>query len=66
MKYDMELTLRTELDTYAKQSFTLKARDRPSFSDALNHLQCQIDGMPEELRRINRHTLDCIFGEEEG
>ncbi len=65
MKYDMELTLRTELDTYAKQSFTLAVRDAQSFYDAKEELLCQLAEMPEELHRINKHTIDCIFREEE-
>ena len=65
MKYDMELTLRTETDTYAKQSFTLAVRDALSFNDAKKELLCQINEMPLELRNINRHTINCIFGEKE-
>lgn len=63
--YDMELTLRTEVDTYAKQSFTLSAHGVSSFSEALELLRCQLDLMPRELIVINKHTIECIFGERE-
>jgi len=65
MKYDLTLTLKTEVDTYAKQSFTLAVRDAPSFEDALAEIECKINLLPLELRLLNKHTIECIFGEKE-
>jgi len=67
MKYDLTLTLKTEVDTYAKQSFTLAVRDGSSFKDALDELRCNIEVLPSELQVINKHTIGCIFriGEKE-
>jgi len=62
MKYDLTLTLKTEVDTYAKQSFTLTGRDAPSFEHALAEIECKINLLPLELRLLNKHTIECIFG----
>jgi len=65
MTVDVAVTLRTELDTYAKQSFSIAFREVEDFDTAMRMLKCAIEDLPDELQKINEHTIACIFDKEE-
>ena len=65
MKVDVAITLRTELDTYAKQSFSIAFREVEDFDAAMRMLKVAIEDLPDEIQRINEHTIACIFDKKE-
>ena len=63
MKYEMELNLRTEIDTYAKQYFRIHVGSDESMDKVREELICNIKLLDAEMIALNKHTLRCVFGD---